>query len=684
MWDPWADARAVEELRGRLQWFLLGRVAVLSGFLGMVAALYLGFGEAEYGVSVQRLLFVVGGAYAFSLVSAVQLRRTMRLALFTHLQIAFDILLITGVIFLTGGHESPFAFLYALPIINGAGLLFGRGALVSGLAAAAAYDGLIAGLVSGILPAAAYPLAAMPFDLAAGLRVATTNGTFVLIAVLAGVLTRRIYEMEVQLKEQRAERERLALMQATLARTIGSGLLTTDANGLINSADSMVEELTGQTAAELRGRDIGAVFPPLQLSPSARLRFMQSEAPLAAVEFHHEHGAHSADLRCAAAPLKDTYGHHIGALYILQDVTRLKELEGQVTGSALDDLCREELEAATEMADADDGLLGNGSAIRKVRQLIQRIAPADATVLISGESGTGKELAARAIHAQSPRGNRPFVAVNCGAIPEHLIESELFGHVRGAFTGAVADRAGCFRMADTGTLFLDEIGELPLHLQVKLLRVLQERVFRPVGSETNIAVNVRIVAATNRDLAADVKAGRFRDDLFYRLNVISVTLPALRDRREDLPLLVRHFLRQFSALHDRHVTRFSVSAGKCLLQYAYPGNIRELENVIEHAVTLCDGDTATEEHLPRYLSDTGGSNGTTEHLPRMVPNASVLVDLDRDLAEYEKAVLLRALSQAGGVKKRAAELLGINYRSLRHRLQKYGLAEAGDEAPDIR
>jgi two-component system response regulator PilR (NtrC family) len=393
-------------------------------------------------------------------------------------------------------------------------------------------------------------------------------------------------------------------------------------------------------------------------------------------------------LRCVAAQLKDTYGNRIGALYILQDVTRLKELEGQATGSALDDLCREDLEVAAEIADTGDGLLGNGPAIRRVRQLIQRVAQADATVLISGESGTGKELAARAIHSHSPRRDHPFVAVNCGAIPEHLIESELFGHVRGAFTGAVADRAGYFRMADTGTLFLDEIGDLPLHLQVKLLRVLQERVFRPVGGETNVAVNLRIVAATNRDLAADVKSGRFREDLFYRLNVINVTLPALRDRREDLPLLVRHFLRQFSAVHDRSVGRFSVSAGKRLLQYDYPGNIRELENIIEHAVTLCDGDTATEEHLPRYLYDAATipapSNGAMAHGPRTIPNANVLVDLDRDLAEYEKAVLLRALNEAGGVKKRAAELLGINYRSLRHRLQKYGLAEAGDEASDVR
>ncbi|HSD11337.1 MAG TPA: sigma 54-interacting transcriptional regulator, partial [Candidatus Binatia bacterium] len=397
-------------------------------------------------------------------------------------------------------------------------------------------------------------------------------------------------------------------------------------------------------------------------------------------------------------PLRDTFGHVIGGLYVLQDVTRLKELESAPTSTAdLEELCRDDLDEAEEVAEAMDGLYGISPAMRRLREMIVKIAAADATVLVSGESGTGKEVAARAIHARSPRRDKPFVAINCGAIPEHLIESELFGHVRGAFTGAVTDRPGCFRVADGGTIFLDEIGELPIHLQVKLLRVLQERVFRPVGSESSVAVNVRVIAASNRDLQAAVKAGAFREDLFYRLDVITLELPPLRDRREDIPLLTRHFLRQFSGMHDRKVARFSVGASRLLLQHRFPGNVRELENVVEHAVALCDGDTATEEHLPPYLSNGSRTRPREEApppppqeeivrpamwvpKPPPMPNEGQSVDLERDLAEYEKAILLRALDQAGGVKKRAAELLGINYRSLRHRLQKYGLGDLGEES----
>ena len=721
------DLQAADELRARLKWFLLGRVAVISGFLAMVAIAYLGSAAEDFDVPVDDLLLVVAAAYAFSALSAIllpHLRRTA--AAFAYLQIAFDVALVSGVIYLTGGADSPFAFLYSLPIINGAVLLFGGGALFAALCSALAYDGMLAALAGNPAVMLAQPELSDPHI---GMRIASTNVTFGLIAFLSSILTRRLHAAERLLREKQAERDHFAILQETLARTIGSGLITTDAEGRITSINATAQELAGATAAGPIGQDIGAIFAPLRLTPSARLRFLQSMPE--PIEFVHA-SPDSADshLRCVSAPLTDTFGHPIGALYVLQNVTPLKELAAQPDEpEQLEQLCRVELDAAAEVDAAADGLYGISPGIGRIRTVIDRVAQSDATVLVAGESGTGKEVVARAIHARSPRRDKRFVAINCGAIPEHLIESELFGHVRGAFTGAVADRPGCFRSADGGTLFLDEIAELPLHLQVKLLRVLQERTFRPVGSETNVAVDVRIIAASNRDLPAQVKHGQFREDLFYRLNVITIDLPPLRERREDIPLLIRHFLRQFSGMHGRRVSRFSVAAGRLLLQHNYPGNIRELENIVEHAVALCDDDMASDEHLPQYLlgdahattpapltplaretqttrpdvvgapeppcagpptNDNGRGDGVRSYDDERSPAAwapspprAVLpadcVDLERDLAEYEKAILLRALDQAGGVKKRAAELLGINYRSLRHRLQKYGLSDGADD-----
>jgi transcriptional regulator with PAS, ATPase and Fis domain len=682
-------------LRDRLKWFLLGRVAVISFFLAIVAASYLPSARERYDVPVQQLMLVVALTYAYSAVSALLLPHARRLRLFAFAQIGFDVVLVTGVIYLTGGVESPFPFLYSLPIINAAVLLFGEGALFAAVTAAIAYDGLLLALTS---LGGAHP---ERFDLQIGLRIGSANLTFGMIAFLASILTRRLDAAERLLRERVAERDHLALLQDTLSRTINSGLLTIDTEGRITSADAVAAELAGRPAGELVGQEIGAIFAPLRQTAGSRLAFLQSSAAAGPVEFQHGgDDERPLQLRCVAAPLASTFGFPIGALYVLQNVTELKEeLAAADPPDALnEDPSRFDLDSPDDVVEAADGLYGVSPGIARIRDLIDRVAGSDATVLIAGESGTGKEVVARAMHARGPRRDKRFVAINCGAIPENLIESELFGHVRGAFTGAVADRPGCFRQADGGTLFLDEIGELPLHLQVKLLRVLQERTFRPVGGETNVAVDVRIVAATNRDLHAQVQGGQFREDLYYRLNVICIDLPPLRERREDIPLLIRHFLRQFSDMHERRVCRFSVGAGRVLLQHHYPGNIRELENIVEHAVALCDGDTATEEHLPLYL--TGDMPGRLS--PRAMPDAAPPsmrpadavrpswppprtptpadpVDLEADLAAYEKEILLRALDQAGGVKKRAAELLGINYRSLRHRLQKYGLSDSYDE-----
>ena len=313
-------------------------------------------------------------------------------------------------------------------------------------------------------------------------------------------------------------------------------------------------------------------------------------------------------------------------------------------------------------------LLGRSKGMQRVFELIGKIHSTRTSVLITGESGTGKELVARALHTEGSRAGAKFVAVNCGAIPEELMESELFGHVKGSFTGAVADRPGLVREADGGTLFLDEIGELSLGLQVKLLRVLQEKKVKPVGGTAELDVDVRVVAATNRELEDEVARGAFRQDLYYRLNVIEVRIPPLRQRREDISLLVDHFLKRQSKELGRTVT-VSAAARKLLEDYDFPGNVRELENVIERAVALAPADEIDVDDLPRLRVTAVRSAVETGNAVELPAEG---VDLDRLVAEYERAWVARALDKAGGVRKKAAQLLGISFRSMRYRLAKLG------------
>ena len=311
-------------------------------------------------------------------------------------------------------------------------------------------------------------------------------------------------------------------------------------------------------------------------------------------------------------------------------------------------------------------LVGNSTAMQQVYALVAQVAGSKTNVLVSGESGTGKELVARAIHDQSDRAERPFVAINCGAIPENLLESELFGHVKGAFTGAVQTKDGLFEMAEGGTLFLDEVGELPPSLQVKLLRAIQDKVVRRVGDTRDRKVDVRIVAATNRRLEDEVAEGRFREDLYYRLNVIQLVIPPLRERMDDVPLLIRHFVEKYARDSEKEIRGVSEEAARILARYPFPGNVRELENVIERAVALCSGDVIGVDALPPTVLDP-----PERRSPRRLPLEGT--NLDALVSEFEKSLLLEALEHSGGVKKKAAQLLGISFRSFRYRLEKLGL-----------
>ncbi len=320
---------------------------------------------------------------------------------------------------------------------------------------------------------------------------------------------------------------------------------------------------------------------------------------------------------------------------------------------------KKELRAQTGLA----ALIGGSTALANTKNLIARVAESASTVLITGESGTGKELAVRAIHTLSPRAEKPLLSINCGAMPEHLLESELFGHKKGSFTGAVADKPGLLEAAKGGTFFLDEVGEMPLPLQVKLVRAIQEREIRRVGDVVNVKVDVRFIAATNKDLTALVKEGLFREDLFYRLNVVSIEMPPLRVRREDIPVLAKHFLQKFAGA-GQGIQGISPEAMRLLEEYRWPGNVRELENAVERAVVLETGKWISAENLPESCR-LPSSDRTNLTLP---PGG---IDLEKKVEEIERRMITNALAMAGNSKKEAARLLSMNLRQFRYKLAKY-------------
>lgn len=324
-------------------------------------------------------------------------------------------------------------------------------------------------------------------------------------------------------------------------------------------------------------------------------------------------------------------------------------------------------------------LVGNSDAMHRVFDMVKRVSQTPTNILVTGESGTGKEMIAKAIHYNGPLKDKPFVPVNCGAIPESLMESEMFGHKKGSFTGAVSDKAGLFEAADGGTLFLDEIGELPLSIQVKLLRAIQERVIRRVGAVEDTHIDVRIIAATNRNLGEMVDKGDFRQDLFYRLNVINIESPALRERKDDIPLLAQHFLKKYNDRLGKTVGSISDEALATLAKYDYPGNVRELENIIERTVALEGGATILPESLPPFVSTPSGRKMASSHEIEITEDG---IDLDKVVGQIEKELLIKAIHTADGVKKRAAKLLNITFRSMRYRIEKYNLGSLGDDELD--
>jgi two-component system, NtrC family, response regulator PilR len=588
------------------------------------------------------------------------------------LQGLIDSIYVSILIYLTGGLASPFSFLY-IAIAIGVALLANP--------IAAAGVGLFS-YFSFIFLSICFRMGVFSLpSFAVGISV---SGLLAQQAILAAVLVLAIFattrakegllNVIAALSRSQSSMAEIQARQGALVETLEDGVLSTDLAHQITTANEKAKRLLGfgetseiQNFQELLKKK-GIPAKHFELSGEA-----QAEVLLPDGQPH--------TLKVTRKLIVRPDGSESGYVYLIKDVTVLKSLEEQLQFQRhIAELkALRNTQQLTERPAALQHLIGESAVMKKAITLVQRVAPAQASVLIIGESGTGKEVVARAIHALSDKSNSPFVAVNCGAIPENLIESELFGHVKGAFTGAESNRKGLFAEADGGTLFLDEIGELPIAMQAKLLRALQERLIRPVGGNQEIKIDVRIVSATNRQLKEDIKLNKFREDLYYRLNVVGINLPALRERKDDIPLLITRMLQRYRK-PDGSEPILLPATMQSLMGYSFPGNVRELENIIERAVVL-GGDVLLPEHLPDSVIGTGrgdsssshpsGGSGNLDELIDTTKTASLPVDLDLLLNTIEKRFVDAALEQSGGAKTKAAELLGINLRSLRYRLNKH-------------
>ncbi len=667
---PAETAHAIIDAR----WVVAVRLCItVTALLSVTVCTF--FGTEETAARVSFLFTPVAILFVLNAGSALWLLVAKDSSVFFLAHALIDVPLVTGVVYITGGSASPFVFLYILLVMVAATLVSRKAGLGVALLSAFMYANLLSLTATGVIP---------PADginshhiHSAGLAVQCLGLTFGMLLVALGTsfLRSRLLSSYALVNESQESLRALSSEQDRLLENFPGGIITTDLSYAVKNMNQTARLLLQIDEAASEHLRLDTLLPFSKSNSPAD--WISRESETTELEIFSGQSGSPTTIETHCKPVRDSIGNITGLAFFLHDVTLLKTAEEKLELQERMARLLAEQQPKNTLAAPLGELIGESGIMQKVFDIIQRVAGSEATVLVTGESGTGKELVARAIHYNSPRASQPFVAVNCGAIPENLIESELFGHKRGAFTGAESDTTGLFRQANGGTLFLDEIGELPLLMQAKILRSLQERSVRPVGATTDIPIDVRILAATNRNIRKEVESGTFREDLFYRLNVIGIHLPPLRERRSDIPLLIHSILQR--TCKGKAIPVLSPQAAQILMSYSYPGNVRELENILERAVVL-GGEVILPEQLPDL--STGSQPGAKRSAR---PDTLIIedqeltfpVNLDDLLATIEKRYIELALDRTKGAKKKAAGLLGLNFRSFRYRLQKFGMGAEG-------
>jgi two-component system response regulator PilR (NtrC family) len=649
-----------------LQSLLASRVCVLAIAL-LVASTYASFYRHEIPTSIYNYRYLALAIFfAFTALSCLWYIWRGSTQKFILLQFAADILLASALVYFSGAAKSPFLFLYLILVLSSALLAGFRAAIFTIFACLSGFIAVQVGINqvtnSDITIFGKSEFLIELFGLTIGM--------------LAAALAPRILKKHLALTQQavldsESKLKSANLQQNNLLNQLPFAVVTSDQFGMITHINRKACELFNLAHEQVFNSPFDQIFQMTE-NNNENYSAQKKLEPNHKTNFDVKSLKSNLEITCNVIRKNNSIeiDSMTGEIYIFEPISEsLHERELDSINQNVIDIISAQVSKKNEIRELVPGFVAQSPIMHKIFSLISKVAKTDASVLVTGESGTGKELVARSIHDLSERANAKFVAINCAAIPEHLLESEFFGHKKGAFTGAYQDRLGLFEIANCGTIFLDEIGELPLHLQSKLLRVLQEKTFRPIGSNVEHNLNVRIIAATNRSLHKEVASEKFREDLYYRINVVSIALPPLRERKEDIPILIESIFNKLNLkVDDLNLTKDNLNI---LMSYNYPGNVRELENIIERALVMGDGKLNLD-----FLQF--GKLNTSENFETKIitlDQVNLPVELDQLLAQLERNCIEQALSQAEGIKVKAAELLGMNLRSFRYRLEKFEMKD---------